>query len=506
MFWFKKLCSINVVGKILIISTIIIMTKPHLHAQLEGFRIGNVSDKACCGFEGSGEAITITGSGRGLLAEVDDFFFVCQKSAKNVILSCQMDWLGREGSIVPRGGIIFRENLSSHGRYVALSQDATNRLFLSFRQSLQAPAEEILLDTFDHPVFWMEKRNGKVQVKVGSMGKPLKLVGEFDLGIDPLYYGQFVASGSDEQMATARFFNVRTYFTAPENFVPYRDYIGSQLEILDISTGVRHVIYRTKDPIEAPNWTPDGKALIFNSRGLLFRLELGQTTPQPIPTGFATSNNNDHGISPDGQWLAISHHDAQLPAGANSVIYIVPIAGGIPRRITTLAPSYWHGWSPDGKWLVYTAKRNNRWNIYKIPVNGGDEIQLTDNESLNDGPEFSPDGKFIWFNSNRTGRMQIWRMKPDGSEQTQMTHDEFNNWFPHPSPDGKWVIFLSYLPDVNPWDHPYYREVMLQIMRPDGSDKRIIAYLYGGQGTINVPSWSPDGQRVAFVSHTDISE
>jgi Tol biopolymer transport system component len=151
---------------------------------------------------------------------------------------------------------------------------------------------------------------------------------------------------------------------------------------------------------------------------------------------------------------------------------------------------------------VYTAERNGEYDIYRISVDGGDEIRLTDAPGLDDGSEYSPDGRYIYFNSARTGSMEIWRMRPDGSDQEQVTDDELNNWFPHVSPDGKWILFLSYLPDVDPGDHPFYRHVYLRLMPVEGGAPKIVAYVYGGQGTINVPSWSPDSRKVAFVSNT----
>ena len=165
-------------------------------------------------------------------------------------------------------------------------------------------------------------------------------------------------------------------------------------------------------------------------------------------------------------------------------------------------PSYLHGFSPDGRWLVYTGQRNGNLDVYKIPVDGGDEVRLTDAPGLDDGAEFTPDGAKIYFNSSRSGRMQIWRMRPDGSDPEQVTDDQFNNWFPHISPDGQWIVFLSFAPDVAADDHPFYKHVYLRLMPVGGGEPRVIAYVYGGQGTINVPSWSPDSKRVAFVSNT----
>jgi Tol biopolymer transport system component len=187
----------------------------------------------------------------------------------------------------------------------------------------------------------------------------------------------------------------------------------------------------------------------------------------------------------------------------NSVVYTVPIGGGIPKQITPTKLSYLHGWSPDGKWLTFTGQRNNDFDIYKIPSAGGEEIQLTKSPGLDDGSEFSPDGKYIYFNSTRNGLMQLWRMNTDGSDQQQLTNDEYNNWFAHASPDGKWIVCLSFSKDINPDEHPFYKHVYLRMMPASGGDLKVIAYLYGGQGSINTPSWSPDSKKIAFVSNSD---
>jgi Tol biopolymer transport system component len=164
-----------------------------------------------------------------------------------------------------------------------------------------------------------------------------------------------------------------------------------------------------------------------------------------------------------------------------------------------LTPSYWHGWSPDGKTLAYCGERNGEYDIYTIPTEGGEEKRLTTSPGLDDGPDYSPDGQTIYFNSVRTGTMQIWRMKADGSDQQQVTSDQYNNWFPHPSPDGKWIVLLSYEKGVT--GHPANKDVMLRMMPAGGGEIQVLAKLFGGQGTINVPSWSPDSRNVAFVSY-----
>ena len=319
---------------------------------------------------------------------------------------------------------------------------------------------------------------------------------------DDVYVGLFVCSHNADVLEKAVFHNVRIVLPAKNDFVPYRDYIGSRLETVDVQSGERRILGSSPKSLQAPNWTPDGKTLIYNSDGALFRFDLANGQTVPLDTGFARKNNNDHVLSFDGRSIGISHHSGE--DGGKSIVYVVPIEGGTPRRVTKLGPSYLHGWSPSGTQLVYTGERNGELDIYQIALSGGEEIRLTSTPRLDDGAEYSPDGRYIYFCSNRSGPMQIWRMRPDGTEPEQLTRDQFNNSFPHVSPDGKWIVFLSFSAEVDPGDHPFYKQVyLLGVMPATGGPTRVVAYLYGGQGTINVPSWSPDGKQVAFVSNTD---
>jgi TolB protein len=272
--------------------------------------------------------------------------------------------------------------------------------------------------------------------------------------------------------------------------------VQSSLEILSIDSGTRKVIYQADENFEAPNWLSNNSFLLFNMKGEMYQIPTKGGTPQKLNTGFATHCNNDHGLSPDNLELVISHHEKET---GKSMIYIVSLKGGEPRLITANAPSYWHGWSPDGKTLSYCAERNGEYDIYTIPVAGGNETRLTSASGLDDGPDYSPDGKYIYFNSVRTGKMKIWRMKPDGSDQEQVTFDGYNDWFAHPSPDGKYIVFISYEPEIE--GHPANQKVTLRLMPIAGGKPKVIANLFGGQGTINVPSWSPDSKRFAFVSY-----
>ena len=273
----------------------------------------------------------------------------------------------------------------------------------------------------------------------------------------------------------------------------------STLETVDVHTGERTALKEFDYVIEAPNWTQDDKYLVYNSQGRMFTYELATGEIKKIDTGFAIDCNNDHVLSPDNTQLAVSHFTNE---DATSRIYTLPLTGGSPIIVTEKGPSYLHGWSPDGKRLAYCAERNGQYNIYTISVSGGDETQLTDEPGLDDGPEYSTDGKYIWFNSTRTGLMQIWRMEVDGTNPIHMVKEEANCWFPHVSPDGNWVVYIAYdKDDVEPGDHPPNKSVELRLVTADGGISKTIVKLFGGQGTINVNSWSSDNHTIAFVSY-----
>ena len=273
----------------------------------------------------------------------------------------------------------------------------------------------------------------------------------------------------------------------------------SILETIDVFTGERKFLKEFDHVIEAPNWTKDGKYLVFNSNGHMFTYEMATGDVKEIDTGFAIDCNNDHVLSHDNSELAVSHFTNE---DATSRIYILPLSGGTPRLVTEKGPSYLHGWSPDGKRVAYCAERNGQYDIYTISVDGGEETQLTNLPGLDDGPEYSPDGKHIWFNSVRSGLMQVWRMEADGSNPTHMVKEESNNWFPHVSPDNQWVVYIAYKKgDVEPGDHPANKNVELRLIPATGGEFKTIVSLFGGQGTINVNSWAPDNRTIAFVSY-----
>ena len=463
--------------------------------------VGAVKHAGSVVYDQAQQTYNITGSGKNLWFDQDEFHWAWTPIQGDFILRAHARFLGEGVDPHRKLGWMVRTTQSGQAAYIDGTVHGDGLTSLQFRRTSGGDTEEIKSTITGADVIQLARQGNNFTLSVARFGEPFAMceVKDLDLG-DEVLVGLFVCSHNADVKEEAVFSNVRIVKPAPSTLVPYQEYLGSHVELLNVETGQRRMVHSSPKSLQAPNWTPDGKSLIYNSEGLLHRLDLASGRPAVLPTGFANRNNNDHVLSLDGTQIGISHHAPE--ARGNSLIYVLPATGGIPRKITSQGPSYLHGWSPDSRFVTYTAQRDGAYNIYKAPVAGGAEIQLTDTPGLDDGSEYSPDGRYIYFNSARAETMQIWRMHPDGSHAEQITDDGFNNWFPHISPDGKQMVFLSFGQDVAPEDHPFYKQVLLRRMPVAGGTPRVIAYVYGGQGTINVPSWSPDSRHVAFVSNT----
>lgn len=464
--------------------------------------IGIVKHPGAGNYDNKSQQYAISGSGTNIWAMHDEFHFVWKRMKGDFILRTNAAFIGKGVEEHRKIGWMVRSSLDSNSKHVSAVVHGAGLTSLQFRKTTGGVTDEKKFELTSADVIQLERKGDTYTMSVARKGDLFvsQEISDVDLG-DEVYVGLFVCAHNPNVTEKAVFNNVRIVVPAPARLVPYRQYLGSDIEILDVSTQHSRIIYQSPKSLQAPNWMKDGKHLLYNSEGLLYTFDLRTNTPMVLNTGSAKNNNNDHVISFDGKWLAISSSDKT----GNSIGWVLPITGGEPRRINEIGPSYMHGWSPDGKYLVFCGSRNKEFDVYRVPVKGGPEVRLTTSPGLDDGPEYSPDGKYIYFNSVRSGLMQVWRMKADGSEQTQLTNDDYDNWFPHVSPDGKWIEYITFLKsEVSPGDHPFYKHVYLRVMPAAGGPSKVIAYLYGGQGTINTPSWSPDSKHLAFVSNTNL--
>lgn len=469
--------------------------------------VGSPKNAGSVVYDENTQTYTLKGSGYNIWFERDEFHYAFKKIKGDFILTANFEFVGKGIDPHRKIGWMIRESLEDNAAHISAVAHGDGLTVLQWRllkgAFMRDPQDEIFATKAGYQIIQLERQGKKIIFSAAQVGEPLQIIGIQrmpDLP-DEILAGLFINSHNPDVTEQARVWNVRIDRPVPTDYNPGQSgWIGCRLETMDVFSGVRKVIHESKDRFEAPNWMPDGKKLLFNENGSLFTIAVAGGTPEKLNTGEANRLNNDHGISFDGKLLAISHS----PQGSGSKVYVLPLAGGTPKLITPKAPSYWHGWTADNKAVLYVAQRDTPvYNIFKSPINGGPEVQLTFFKSAHvDGPEASPDGKYIYYNGSQSGTMQLWRMKPDGSGREQLTFDEYNDWFPHISPDGKWIAFISFPTDVKPGDHPSYKRVMLRLMPVNGGAPRVIAYLYGGQGSINVPSWSPDSRRIAFVSNS----
>ncbi|HEX6803982.1 MAG TPA: hypothetical protein VF133_09915 [Terriglobales bacterium] len=497
--------------------------------------VGTVLHAGTAVFDPAKQTYTLRGSGENMWSTQDAFQFAWKKMSGDVEMTADVSFPNTNGNPHKKAVLMFRQSLDADSPYVDVALHGNGLTALQYRETKSAATREIQSSASGHihgvtkggsndlrfdftgahlrltrrgDYIYLSLASGFPGTKLAKLPPPsqqsattydgesirLPLQGDFYVGIG-------VCAHDPNAVEEAHFSNVEIKSLPATTGTPV---LYSTLETVPIDSGDRQVVYLAASHFEAPNWSRDGSYFLFNQDGHLEKLPIKGGTPETINTGSLDQVNNDHGISPDGTQLAISDNTQETKSEDGkitheSLVYVLPITGGTPRQITKAAPSYWHGWSPDGKTLAFVGQRHGEFDIYTIPVMGGEETRLTTAKGLDDGPEYSPDGQYIYFNSERTGHMQIWRMKSDGSDQEQVFSDDYNNWFPHISPDGKWMVFLTYDKDVS--GHPPNKDVRLRLMSLEDKKISLLAQLFGGQGTINVPSWSPDSKQIAFVSY-----
>lgn len=442
---------------------------------------------------------TVTGSGENMWKSEDAFQFVWKKASGDMVLTADVRFPAEGGNPHRKAVLMVRQNLENDAVYADVALHGSGLTALQYRLAKSAPTRDIELNIDAPARLRLEKRGDLFTLYLGNAGEPLRPAGAAaKVHLEGSFYvGLGVCSHDKDRSETAVFSNVSLESPAPTTSA--KPILWSTLQSMALEPIFRRgvVAYTTEGYLEAPNWSRDGKELIFDQGGKMYRVAVDGGKPQLIETGAVDHCNGSHGLSPDGSSLAITCSPA---GGPGAQIFRVPLGGGEPKLVTQNPQSYWHSWSPDGKTILFTRPANGSLNIFAIPAEGGKEVALTTGTGVSDDPDYSPDGKYIYFNSDRAGgSMQIWRMHPDGSSPEQITSDERNNWTPHPSPDGKWIVYLSYDKDVK--GHPANKEIEVRLMSLSDRKIETLVNILGGSGTMNVPSWAPDSQHVAFVSY-----
>jgi TolB protein len=477
--------------------------------------IGDAPAQGAVTFSAATGEYRITGGGANIWGPVDAFQFVWKRLSGDVSISADVHFIGSSAMEHRKAVLMVRQSLDPGSAYADVALHGDGLTALQYRPAAGAETSEVRSEVKGPAQIRIDRRGDQFTIFAGKPGESLVASPPVTVKLqDPVYVGLGVSSHDAKVLETAVFSNVSVNELAAAQQSQNPSNVRSKISIYDLESKSIRVVYAADKLWEAPNWSPDGKYLLANSGGALYRFVLDaneKAQPEKLGLDAAYECNNDHGITRDGKLLAFS---ARYGSSQDSQVFVASSDGAKPRLLTANHPSYFHGWSPDGKWLAFVGKRNDHFNIFRIPVGGGNEERLTSSPVNDDGPDYSPDGKWIYINSNRGG-WDIWRFPAEGAgpsdgKAERVTSDELEDWFPHPSPDGKWLVFLSF-PKGTP-GHDVKTNVQLRMMPMPASAPQVgtqgeagpiqsLAQIFGGQGTINVNSWSPDSKKFAFVSY-----
>ena len=469
--------------------------------------VGSVTPPGNLAYDPAKGVYSITSAGENIWSKVDGFHFVWKKVSGDLSLTADIDFPVKAGDPSPhrKAVLMFRQTLDNNSIYADAAQHGSGLTALQYRRAAGATAQSIELDIASPKQVRLEKHGDFFTMFLSMQGEPLHQVGaSIKLHLnEPFYAGIGLTAHMKGREERANFSNLQlTQLTPTAMHAKLVLYSSLQTISINESSPRATVVATQRAHFQSANWSMDGKSLVYTLDGQIWQVSIGGGTPQKIDIGGAISCSESHAYSHDGSWLGLTCSALGKP---ERHVYIAPSRGGAMRLVTENPNSYLHSWSPDDKTILFTRPGlGTTTNIYSISAEGGPETVLTTDTNCNDDPDYSPDGKYIYFNSDRSGSMQIWRMRPDGSQAEQITFDEFQNWSPHPSPDGKWIVFLSY--DKSVTDHPADKDISLRILSTSDNNVRVLVNLIGGDGTINVPSWAPDSNHLAFVSYQMLPE
>jgi ABC-type transport system substrate-binding protein/Tol biopolymer transport system component len=191
-----------------------------------------------------------------------------------------------------------------------------------------------------------------------------------------------------------------------------------------------------------------------------------------------------------GQLLFVSDREGDVE------IYALAPGDYFPRNLTNDPAGDWNpDWSPDGTLIAFESDREDgNDEIYTMDADGGNVVRLTDSPSADWMPDWSPDGTRIAFVSDRGGSEDIWVMNADGGDPVNLTKSEWDCEDPAWAPDGKRIAFSQNV-DQN-WD-VYVLDVEAAL---GGAASGELERLTDDPGSDAWPTWSPDGQRIAFAT------